>query len=273
MSDLATILAAAGRSKSEPLAQGVITITDTTWTVNIGGVNVTPRWLVGYVPRTGDTVQCVRVGGVWTVIGATFDAPMSTLPTPDPVAAAKVPPESPKSPPSPGGVATFSANDSGTWDYSRDAFSGYHGRDLTQGSYGGVSYAGAWFYGGPPQAKMKGRVVTKTEIRLGARRKLGQWGEPIVISLKRHTSKKRGGSFTTTGPDFDVTLPSFASARWVTLPNDWGQSLVDDGYGIGIRGGSYGGIVGVGSARSGLDPQSGLVRLTWKRNSYSQGSN
>lgn len=264
--DLARLLAVAGPDTRSSLAVGVITQVGGEYTVNLGGVDVTPRWVVGYMPQPGQAVVAVRVGGVWTVLGATTATPMSTLPSPDPAAPpARVPPPSPKAPVTESGRSTFTATDSGTWDYSGSRWSDFHGRDLTQGSFGGKASAGAWFYGGQPRQKLGGRTVTKAEVRLGARRRLGSWGQAVKLHLKLHTSATRGGSFVTSGTH-DVSLgPIPEDPQWVTIPASWGQTLITDGGGLGIAGDPYAGLIGVGSTRSGLDPQSGLLRLTWTR--------
>lgn len=265
--DLARLLAAAGPDTRSGLAAGVITQPGGEFMVNLGGEDVAPRWQVGYMPQLGDAVVALRVGGVWTVLGATTSTPMSALPNPDPAAPPpRVPPPSPKAPSVESDVSTFTATDSGTWDYAGTRWSDFHGKDLTQGSYGGKAYAGAWFYGGQPKLKLAGFTVAKAEVRIGARRRLGSWGQSVALHLKLHTSASRGGSFVTSGTH-DVTLgPTPQGAQWVTLPASWGQTLITDGGGLGIAGDPYAGVVGVGSASKGLDPQSGLLRLTWTRN-------
>ena len=94
---------------------------------------------------------------------------------------------------------------------------------------------------------------------------MGNYNQSITFTLRRHSHTSRpSGPINFLSGTVSVTVPSGGGARWVELPNSWGQYIIDNGGGIGLASGSYGGIVGVG-AGAGLDPQSGLLEITWSR--------
>lgn len=161
-------------------------------------------------------------------------------------------------PPSAAGVHHVAALDSGTWS-SRGVWDSYYGSHLTQGSYSGRSYTGAWFYGAAPQ-QIAGRTVTRFQIRLGARRHMGSYNSALSLNLYLHSSGSRpGGDVTRIAGPHTVVLPPGAGPMWVDLPTSWGQGLSTGLGGIGIGGGSYGGVTGVGG-----DPASGQLAFDWR---------
>lgn len=156
------------------------------------------------------------------------------------------------------GTLSVPALDSGTWS-SLGAWDSYYGTHLTQGSYSGRTYSGAWFYGAAPQ-QAAGRTVTGTRIRLGARRRMGSYNAPLTVLLWLHSSPTRpGGDVARIAGPFGVSLAPNAGAGTYPIPTDWGQHLADHGGGIAIAGGTYGGITGVGE-----DPASGQVQIDWR---------
>ncbi|WP_163275322.1 hypothetical protein [Cellulomonas iranensis] len=221
----------------------------------------------GTVPVTtaGGVVPC-RYVGTAPAIGAlvrldwqsttpwVWPSAAATVPTPDPVD-----PGAPPPPPSAtSGTLTVAAADSGTWS-SRGVWDSYYATHLTQGSYGGRSYAGAWFYGAAPR-QAAGRTVTATRVRVGARRRMGSYNAALPLNLYLHTSPSRpGGDVTRVAGPHTVLLVPGAGPQWVDVPASWGQTLVDSGGGLGIAGGEYGGIDGVGS-----DAASGQVQIDWR---------
>jgi hypothetical protein len=131
---------------------------------------------------------------------------------------------------------------------------------VVQGSYNGRSYSGAWFYGSAPR-RVAGRTITGARLRLGARRSMGNYNASLTLSMWRHTSEILGsGDVSRVEGPHDVTIAANAPAQWVSLPTAWGQALADNGGGVGITGGSYGGVNGVSD-----DRESGLLQLDWRR--------
>ncbi len=168
-------------------------------------------------------------------------------------------PGGPSAPPTAtGGTLPVTALDSGTWS-SRGAWDSYYGTHLTQGAYGGRSYSGAWFYGAAPQ-QIAGRTVAGLRIRVGARRHMGSYNAPLALQLFLHSAPTRpGGDVARVAGPHVVTLAPGAGAGWVDLPAEWGQALADNGGGIGIAGGTYGGVTGIGE-----DPASGQLQIDWR---------
>ncbi|WP_087507934.1 hypothetical protein [Cellulomonas iranensis] len=207
---------------------------------------------------TGDAPQ---IGSVvfldWQMTTARI-LPGVVSPLPPPTTPGAGPGEPAGPPPSSSGTLTVTALDSGTWS-SRGVWDSYYGTHLTQGSYGGRTYAGAWFYGAAPQ-QAAGRTVTAIRLRLGARRRMGSYNAPLVLQLYRHTSATRpGGDVARVAGPHTITLAPSAGAQWVDLPVAFGQALADTGGGIAIAGGTYGGITGIGE-----DPASGQLQIDWR---------
>lgn len=222
----------------------------------------------GLVPvtTTAGTTQC-RFTGTAPAVGVlvrldwqattpwVWPSAASTT-TPPPV----VDPGQPGAPPvTTAGTHLVASNDSGSW--SSAGWSSFHGTDLTQGAYGGgTTYTGAWFYGSAPQ-QIAGATVTGFSLRLGARRRIGSYNAALTLNVYRTTNVNRPGGDTSRveGP-VGIVLPAGAGAQWVGLPASWGQAIANGGGGIAIAGGSYGGVVGIGS-----DPVSGQLAFDWSR--------
>lgn len=179
----------------------------------------------------------------------------STAPTPAEILEPDAPPPPP---PSQGGTLSVTALDSGTWS-SRGVWDSYYGTHLTQGSYGGRSYSGAWFYGDAP-GQIQGRNVTALRLRLGGRRRMGSYNAPLNLQIRMHNSRTRpGGEVAHIAGPHVVTLAPNAGPQWVALDPAWGQYIADNGGGISIAGGTYGGVTGIGE-----DPASGQLQLDWR---------
>jgi hypothetical protein len=157
------------------------------------------------------------------------------------------------------GTLSVVAQDSGTWS-GRGVWDSYYATHLTQGTYNSVAYSGAWFYGGAP-AQIAGRRIGGFRLRLGSRRRMGNYNAALTLQVYRTTNNTRPGGDTTRveGPATFSLAPG-AGAQWVTLPAAWGQSIVDGGGGLAIAGGSYGGVTGVGE-----DAASGQLQFDWQR--------
>ena len=186
-----------------------------------------------------------------------------------PSAASTVPPVTPgpgggggnptPPPTSTSGTLSVTALDSGTYNARYANWTGQNGLDLTQGTWSGVAYTGAWFYGGAA-GQLAGAAVSQVRIRLGNRRHIGNYNSPLDLTLyaTSNGSKPGGDTSRVLGP-FVVTLAPNASAQWVELPWQWGPTLVAGG-GVAIAGGGYGGVDGIGA-----DPASGQLQIDWRR--------
>lgn len=201
-------------------------------------------------PTIGDLVLLTWRGSVAyaiSLIGAT--AP----PAPPPPTAGPQPP--------PGGATTGTlsvpAIDSGTFQVGAGWNDRTFGSDVVQGSYGGRTSTGAWFYGTSPSS-LAGRTIQGARIYLAARRRMGNYNDAVTIHLYAHNAASRPGGepSRTTGP-FDVTLPAGFNGDWVSIPTAFAAAIVAGG-GISIAGNPYAGIIG----RLG-NPQSGAVAIDW----------
>lgn len=179
----------------------------------------------------------------------------ASLPTPD---APEAPAPPPPPPSSTGGALSVAALDSGTWS-SRGVWDGYYASHLTQGSYGGRTYSGAWFYGDAVR-QLEGRTITRLQVRLGARRRMGNYNSALTLNLWLHGNPTRpGGDVSRLDGPFPVAISPNAGPQWVDVPAAWGTHMATSGGGLGISGGSYGGVTGVGA-----DPASGQMTIDWR---------
>lgn len=219
--------------------------------VTVDGETKSCRYLTGYTPVVGDLVSLTWHGGTPFVMGKSSGSASTTA-----VASTGV---SDPAPSSSSGVDRFPATSSGTWSHSVGGWSSYYGSDLMQGTWAGKSYSGAWFYGSAPKSKLEGKKVSKVLVKYGSRKYAGNYNDPLVLNLYRHTQTSMGSSEPprTHGPQ-GVTLAVNAGPGWVELPISWGQAIVDDGGGISISGGSYGGVSGRGA-----EAESGLLEIHW----------
>lgn len=218
----------------------------------------------GLLPVTvnGATVQCRYLGSPPTTGTLVLLSWQSTTPWVMGSAAASTPtatttqPTGPSAPPATtSGTLTLSAIDSGTYTNI------WWRQDVRQGTYSGVNYYGAWFYGSGP-GQLAGATITGFRIRLGARLQIGSYNSVITAHLYRVTqgAKPSGVPTYTDGPN-DVSLAVQAGAQWVSLPASVGQDLVNAGSGgMGLTGAGYGGVEGLGT-----DPASGQIALDWTR--------
>lgn len=180
----------------------------------------------------------------------------AALPESDPVTVDQPAP----APPSSSGTLTVAALDSGSWNTQYGNWSSFYRTHVVQGSYGGGEVRGAWFVGSAP-LRLKGARVTGARVRLGARRRMGNYNAAMDLNLYLHSSVSRpAGDVTRVAGPHSVTLAPGAGPQWVTIPRIWGQTLVDSGGGIGVSGGTYGGVTGIGE-----DPASGQIALDWQR--------
>lgn len=157
------------------------------------------------------------------------------------------------------GTLSVTAIDSGTFNTRYANWTGQNGLDLTQGSYGGVAYTGAWFYGSAP-SQLAGANITGLRLRLGARRRMGNYNSNLDLTVYATSNgSKPGGDTTRVAGPVVLTLPPNAPAQWVGLPLGLVGPIIAGG-GLAIAGGGYGGVSGIGA-----DPASGQLQIDWTR--------
>lgn len=240
-------LADEARVTMVPPGSATITVTPA------GGTAITAKF-VGAAPAVGDTVLLDHRRSAVYVVGK-----VGVTPEPEP-APEPPPPPPPPLPPASTGTTTFAAIDSGTarvgagWD-------AFRGQNLFQGTYSGVSFAGAWFYGTGPQS-LAGDAVTGSRVFIGARRQAGAHGSPVVLHLYAHTSPSRpGGDVSRVLGPHDVTIPAGWGGDWVDIPTSFAAQVIAGG-GIGIAGGGTAGYASF-EGRLPESPQSGTLAIDW----------
>lgn len=214
--------------------------------VTVGSATVQCRY-IGTAPSVGTLVLLSWQSIVPWVVGsaASYAAPATTTT-----------PTGPSAPPATtSGTLTITATSSGTWTGSS-----WYLRDVRQGTYGSITYYGAWFYGSQP-AQLAGATITGCRLRLGARLHIGSYNAALTAHIYRVTQGTPSGLATYVDGPNDVSLAVNAGAQWVALPASVGQNLVNAGSGgMGLNGAGYGGVQGID-----LDPASGQLALDWTR--------
>lgn len=219
-----------------------------TITVATSEGNVAARFVASYTPVVGDLVIIDWQSALPTVTGK-VGATAAPAPPPRPPI---TPPTGPVS-----GTRTFAAIDSAT-ARAGGGWNSPSGQNLTQGSWGGVAYAGAWFYGTAPSS-LAGRTITGARLLVGARRRIGTYNATILLNLYAHNSTARPGGDVNrvTGP-FTIQLAPNDPGGWVNIPIAFAQQVVAGG-GIGIFGNPYAGVQGRGE-----NPASGTLAIDWR---------
>lgn len=167
-------------------------------------------------------------------------------------------PEVPQPPPTGPTTGTLDVPAVGSGSWRTGGWGWASSTDVLQGGSPFVSQdsRGGWWYGSAPR-QLAGRTITGFRLRLGSRARVGNYNDPATIHLYRTGDSTRpGGDFTRIAGPYDVP----AGNEWVALPASIGQALVDSGGGIGVLGGPYAGLVGVGS-----DAASGQISLDWTK--------
>lgn len=227
----------------------VVPASSATITVAIDGTSYTAKF-VGSAPAVGDRVLLEHRRSMVYVVGKVGTTAAPAPPTPPPAPPAP-PPTGPTT-----GTATFGATDSATARVG-SGWNSPSGQTVIQGTYAGVSYAGAWFYGTAP-ASLAGRTIAGARVYLPARRRMGDYNSAATIRLYAHTSASRsaGDVSRVIGPH-DITLPAGWGGGWVAIPASLAAQVVAGG-GLGIAGSPYAGLDGRGD-----NPQSGAVQIDW----------
>ncbi|MFJ4365056.1 hypothetical protein ACIP4S_12985 [Streptomyces chartreusis] len=208
---------------------------------DISGIRVTVRVVPGLTVAAKQNLLIVRKGSTYWAIAILTAAP-AVPPTPpsgeDPPPSSGDPAPAPKPVVTTGKlvcspIATSTWRD-GKW---RTDIGSSTSADTYQGRYGGSGFgrnSGFAFYGSKPRS-LSGATITKATVRL-RRLTSGDYGRrsPTMRLVSQST---RPSSFPTlneslTGPSLGVAGQVSPSEATFTLPDSWGQAMVD-----GTRGG------------------------------------
>lgn len=212
-----------------PVGSPTITVTGSDGTAYIA------NFAASYTPVVNDAVLLSWSSGRATVVGK-----VGATPAPPP------PPAPVNPPPAPAQTAdhTYPATDSSTWTPGLgnwDAWAGGGGQ-VYQGSYGGYTTYGSWFYSGSPM-ELAGQTVNSLIFHLGARQGVGNYNQPVTVHFYAHTSNYRpGGDVSRTVGPWDVVIQPFQETD-VVLPNTFAAVVIAGG-GISIAGEPYAGFNG-----------------------------
>lgn len=234
-----------GTVKTVPPSSVTITVTGT------DGADYTAKFLSSYTPAVNDNVILSWNAATPTVQGkvGTVAAPLATVAI------------APTAPATRTGSTPYAASDAATWVPSLGVWDRWAGGggNVYQGSNGGYTTYGAWFYAGSP-SELSGRTITRVQFTLGSRRSVGSYNSPVTVHFFAHTNVSRpGGDVTrTTGP-YDVTIQPGSGQTTFDLPTTFGAALQAGG-GIAISGEPYAGFNG-----RNIEPASGLLTIDWSR--------
>lgn len=237
-----------GTVATVPASSSTITVTGS------DGVAYTANFASSYTPTVGDTVILAWSAGTPTAlakVGATPapDAPPPPPPPPAPVVTVRT------------GSTAYRATDSATWSPQLGGWDEWNGGggNTYQGTWAGYTLYGSWFYNGGP-TQLAGRTITGIVFRIGARRQVGNYNQPVTVQLYAHTSRSRpGGDVTRTVGPLAVTIQPQSGAYNIAVPLTFAQTLLNGG-GISIAGPDYAGFLGRYA-----QPDSGLLTFNWSR--------
>ncbi|MDY5151333.1 hypothetical protein R6G85_02375 [Actinotignum urinale] len=207
---------------------------------------------VGSAPGVGAKVMLVWQGGKPVVLG-TITSPQAGNTSSSSASSGVTSGQQTQS----SGTCPLRAVDSGSFTIGR-GWNPYYRQNLMQGSYGGRTLQGCWFYGSAG-TMLAGAQIANVRMYIAARRRAGNYNANLNLVVSPHNLQAKNSSPAFTSDAVTVTLPPNWGGGWVTLPASWGAMLAQ-GYGIGIRGGAYGGVTGVGE-----NPSSGLIHVDWRR--------
>lgn len=209
--------------------------------VTVAGIQVVARVVTGVTVVTGDTVLILRRGSAYWVLGVIGSAPSTT---PAPTASDTQPPDTGDTAPAPKpttttGSLTCHPVATSTWrdGHWRTDIGSSTSADTYQGRYAHSSYgrnSGFAFYGSKPRT-LAGTTITKCTIRL-RRLTSGDYGKRSP-TLRLVSEATRPSSYptlneTAAGPALGVYGKVSPWDATFTLPDSWGQAMVD-----GTRGG------------------------------------
>lgn len=263
-------------------------------TVVAGDDEFDAQTLGAYTPTVGDRValfwQPNSTGNarcLCTKRGAAVGSPADPPSAPDYMNSVSGP-DIPTPPPPPNGpqtalllaqqIGNYTSNDGKLFTGDQAKYYLYNGMRVS-GSY---SVDGLWFFG-DQVTKVAGATVTKTEIFLHRAVGVGPT-TGLDFSIMLHKMKVRPNTLTTYGAAEDETngklIVNFANLKpgqsgWFTIPNspaNWGQLIASGtyaGYGMVTYYSTepYRALLGIDYPNDATkrDPQSGALRLTYKR--------
>lgn len=237
-----------------------------TITLTAAGATYQAPFLSSFTPAVGQDVTLLwpEDDKVPVALGPIGQVP-APAPAPTPAPEAPPAPDNPAPPPPESGWTWFTAIDSGSMNQNNN-WNASTGRSVRQGSGYGITAQGAWWYGTKPGDALRGRTITRMQIRLPARERIGNYNAAATFHFYLHDQIARGGRPTRLdGPHDHALSAGYRGGDMIDLPPSWGQRIVDNGGGVTIWGDPYAGLVGVGAASHGLDPTSGQIVLDWTR--------
>lgn len=207
---------------------------------------------VGGAPSVGAKVLLVWQGGKPVVLG-TITSPQAVNSSSNSASSGVTSGQQTQS----SGMLALRAIDSGSFTVG-EGWNSYFRQNLYQGSYGGQTLQGCWFYGSAG-SQLAGAQIDNVRMYIAGRRRAGNYNANLDLIVSLHNLQAKNSSPVFTSDAITATLPPNWGGGWIQLPTGWG-SMLAQGYGIGIRGGGYGGVNGVGE-----DPSSGLINIDWRR--------
>lgn len=230
----------------------VLTVESNYLLVSVGATEVRARFDADKVYTAGDIVALDWKGGTITALFVVTDyVPPSAVST-----GTTAPP-----PASTSGTLAAYATDSATWVPGLSAWNAWArgGQNVYQGSYGGYTMFGAWFYNGATR-QLDGATIGRVQFNVPRRLTVGSYNSSGSLHLYTHNADTRpGGDVTRVSGPFDITIGSGSQGGWVDLPTSVGDTLKNGG-GIAIMGDPYMGFVGKAD-----DPASGQLLIQWNR--------
>lgn len=211
----------------------------------------------------GNYVYLNWAAGTPTVVGKKGETKPPVVVVPPSQSAPVVRPPEPPAPRKTTGTTSAPAIWSGTHSTAlRTTWDGWAGgrENLFQGTYGGNTMTGAWFYGSQLRALDDGRKITRVRFRVPSRRSVGNYNSTAYVHLYTHTSSRRpGGNVTLDDGPMNYARGPGQRANFEELPLSVVPRLLAGG-GIAMRGDPYVSLLG----RVG-DRESGLLLIDWEK--------
>jgi hypothetical protein len=230
----------------------VLTVETNYLLVSVGATEVRARFDPDKTFTPGDVVALDWKGATITALFVVTDY----VPPPAVSTGTTAPP-----PASSSGTLAAYATDSATWVPGLSAWNAWArgGQNVYQGSYGGYSMFGAWFYNGATK-QLDGATITRVQFNVPKRLTVGSYNSAGALHLYTHNADNRpGGDVTRVSGPFDIPLQPGSQGGWVDLPTVVGDTLKTGG-GIAVMGDPYMGVVGKAE-----DPTSGQLLIQWNR--------
>jgi len=228
-----------------------------TMTKNGRSISVPMPFNSAYTPSNGDTVQLIwRPDGTGGYVNCKLGTTPAAAPAPTTSVSTVGPPTAPPAPAS-SGYNTFPAIDAASFRNGKWRTDTGNIVEWDWGGYGNND--GSWFYHYQPSDYLSGSTITRLQIKI--KRTSGGDYAAQQPNFYLHSSRTRpGGNVTTTAGPYNNGSIGIGETKSFDLPASWGQTIVDSGGGITIKGAPY--IVLEGTDRN---SESGLITLDWTR--------